>query len=184
MTAGAARGGLGFSYAKAGAIYGLYTGMVYLLSLPGGWVADRITRPAPGRALRVASSIAAGQFCLVAPSIMTFYLGLVLLGDGHRTAETQRELPSWANSRGRATGDATPPLHLYMGINLGAPHLPVRLRLGGRKGRLAIGFRPGGRGHDFVGLYSISWEKYLGVAAFTPPLFPTTRRLIAGRSAA
>src|ERR1035437_7992779 len=36
MTASVARGGLGFSYAKAGAIYGLYTGMVYLLSLPGG----------------------------------------------------------------------------------------------------------------------------------------------------
>jgi len=43
MTASVARGGLGFSYAKAGAIYGLYTGMVYLLGLPGGWVADRIT---------------------------------------------------------------------------------------------------------------------------------------------
>src|ERR1035441_10542530 len=43
MTASVQSGGLGFPVAKAGAIYGLYTAMVYLLSLPGGWVADRIT---------------------------------------------------------------------------------------------------------------------------------------------
>src|SRR5689334_16957984 len=37
----AARGGLGQSKATAGIIYGLYGALVYLLSLPGGWVADR-----------------------------------------------------------------------------------------------------------------------------------------------
>ena len=36
MTAAAAQGGLGFSDARAGAIYGLYTAAVYLLALPGG----------------------------------------------------------------------------------------------------------------------------------------------------
>src|SRR5215204_6157071 len=41
MTAAAAEGGLGFPTAKAGAIYGLYTGSVYLMSIPGGWVADQ-----------------------------------------------------------------------------------------------------------------------------------------------
>src|ERR1022692_4412323 len=44
MVAPVAKGGLGFGLAKAGAINGLYTAMVYLLALPGGWVADRITR--------------------------------------------------------------------------------------------------------------------------------------------
>src|ERR1700685_2980790 len=42
MTASVSKGGLGFPVVKAGAIYGFYTAMVYLLSLPGGWVADRI----------------------------------------------------------------------------------------------------------------------------------------------
>ena len=42
MTASVAKGGLGFPVVKAGAIYGFYTAMVYLMSLPGGWVADRI----------------------------------------------------------------------------------------------------------------------------------------------
>src|ERR1700716_3766361 len=42
MTATVANGGLGFTDSKAGAIYGLYTAMVYMVSLPGGWIADRI----------------------------------------------------------------------------------------------------------------------------------------------
>src|SRR4026209_2382722 len=42
MTAPAAAGGFGWDAAKAGPIYGLYTAMVYLTALPGGWIADRI----------------------------------------------------------------------------------------------------------------------------------------------
>src|ERR1039457_5873490 len=36
-------GGLGFGVDKAGSVYGLYTSMVYLLCLGGGWIADRVT---------------------------------------------------------------------------------------------------------------------------------------------
>ena len=43
MTHKIAEGGLGFGDEKAGAVYGLYTAMVYLLCLGGGWIADRIT---------------------------------------------------------------------------------------------------------------------------------------------
>src|SRR3954468_18296541 len=42
MTAPAAAGGLGFDTAVAGAVYGLYTSMVYMTTLPGGWIADRL----------------------------------------------------------------------------------------------------------------------------------------------
>src|SRR5216683_1547816 len=42
MTASLSGGGLGMGVGKAGAIYGLYTSMVWLLSLPGGWVADKL----------------------------------------------------------------------------------------------------------------------------------------------
>src|SRR5262245_2834722 len=41
MTTAASAGGLGLRPATAGIIYGMYTSMVYLLSVPGGWVADR-----------------------------------------------------------------------------------------------------------------------------------------------
>src|SRR6202030_3509283 len=43
MVAPTEKGGLGFGVAKAGAVYGFYTAMVFLLALPGGWLADRIT---------------------------------------------------------------------------------------------------------------------------------------------
>ena len=42
MTASLQTQGLGFTVASAGAIYGLYTGAVYFLGLPGGWLADRL----------------------------------------------------------------------------------------------------------------------------------------------
>ncbi|MCG7812850.1 MFS transporter, partial [Alteromonas sp. MCA-1] len=42
MTASLQTQGLGFTVATAGAIYGLYTGAVYFLGLPGGWLADRL----------------------------------------------------------------------------------------------------------------------------------------------
>ena len=42
MTTEVAKQGLGLTEAEAGAIYGLYTAGVYLLTLPGGWIADNI----------------------------------------------------------------------------------------------------------------------------------------------
>lgn len=42
MTTDVAREGLGLDNQTAGAIYGLYTAAVYLLTLPGGWMADNI----------------------------------------------------------------------------------------------------------------------------------------------
>ncbi|MFV2074377.1 MAG: MFS transporter, partial [Thermoanaerobaculales bacterium] len=34
--------GMGLDVATAAAIYGLYTALVYILALPGGWVADNL----------------------------------------------------------------------------------------------------------------------------------------------
>jgi len=42
MTKTIADGGLGFDDKTSGAIYGLYTMGVYLMALPGGWLADRL----------------------------------------------------------------------------------------------------------------------------------------------
>jgi len=81
MTAPAASGGLGFDVPKAGAIYGLYTSMVYMVSLPGGWIADRYL--GQRRAVLYGGVvIALGTFCLVAPTVSTFYLGLALIVTG------------------------------------------------------------------------------------------------------
>ncbi len=81
MTAPVAAGGLGFDTAKAGPIYALYVSSVYLLSLPGGWIADRVL--GLRRAVLVGGVIImAGHICLAVPTMTTFYLGLILIATG------------------------------------------------------------------------------------------------------
>src|SRR2546429_7153474 len=78
MTAGIQTGGLNFSVMKSGAIYGFYTAMVYLFSLPGGWVADRVI--GQQRAVLFGGIlISAGNFCLASRGLIVFYSGLLLL---------------------------------------------------------------------------------------------------------
>ncbi len=124
MTAPAAAGGLGFSVAKAGAIYGIYTSMVYLASLPGGWIADRIL--GQQRAVLVGGLImSVGYLMLSAPGLAPFYTGLVLvvLGTGLlkpniSTIVGQLYAPE---DRRRDAGFSI----FYMGINLGAFLAPL-----------------------------------------------------------
>ena len=81
MTAPVAAGGLGFDTATAGPIYALYVSSVYLLSVPGGWVADRVL----GLRRTVFAGgvvIMLGHICLAVPSTATFYLGLALIATG------------------------------------------------------------------------------------------------------
>ena len=40
MTSAGVNGGLGFGADKAGPIYAMYTSLVYLATVPGGWLAD------------------------------------------------------------------------------------------------------------------------------------------------
>ena len=47
MTASASVGGMGLDAATAAPIYGMYTSMVYLANLPGGWVADFVWSALP-----------------------------------------------------------------------------------------------------------------------------------------
>src|SRR5256885_2830099 len=77
LTSTVAKGGLGFTDSKAGAIYGLYASMVYLMCLAGGWVADRIT--GQRRAVLIGGIlISAGGFCPVAAFEGSVYFRLVV----------------------------------------------------------------------------------------------------------
>ena len=78
MTAAPAAGGLGFDAATAGAVYGLYTSMVYMTTLPGGWIADRLIGP-QNAVLYGGIFIASGHFSMALPSLTSFYVGLVLI---------------------------------------------------------------------------------------------------------
>jgi POT family proton-dependent oligopeptide transporter len=78
MTATIEAGGLGFDAATAGAIYAMYTAMVYMMALPGGWIADRLI--GQRRAVLYGGIlIASGHFSMAFPSMGTFYMGLVLI---------------------------------------------------------------------------------------------------------
>src|SRR4029078_5942517 len=73
-----AAGGLGSDTAVAGAVYGLYTSMFYMTSLPGGWIADRLI--GQRRAVLFGGIlIACGHFSMAFPALTTFYLGLTLI---------------------------------------------------------------------------------------------------------
>src|ERR1044071_5952398 len=82
MSAALADGGFGFERSQASAIVGIYAACVYLASLPGGWVADRLL--GLRRAIMLgAVFITAGHLCIglsgFAVSKVPFFLGLVLI---------------------------------------------------------------------------------------------------------
>ncbi|MGS2719890.1 peptide MFS transporter [Paraglaciecola aestuariivivens] len=83
MTAAIQEGGLAITVASATAIYGLYTGSVYLMGLPGGWMADRLI--GGQKAVWYGGIIImCGHIVLAIPSEHTFFIGLILvvLGTG------------------------------------------------------------------------------------------------------
>jgi POT family proton-dependent oligopeptide transporter len=76
MTAPAAIGGRGMGEGAAGGIVALYTASVYLLSLPGGWIADRFL--GQRRAVLFGGmGIATGSILLALPVDGAFFPGLV-----------------------------------------------------------------------------------------------------------
>jgi len=119
MTAAAGVGGLGLKTATAAAIYGTYTSMVYLVSLPGGWIADRLM--GQRRAVLYGGIlIACGHFSLAVPTVAFFYLGLVLIVFG--TGLLKPNISTIVGQLYAAKDvrrDAGFSIY-YMGINLGA----------------------------------------------------------------
>ena len=119
MTNQVVKGGLGFSDERAGAIYGFYVAMVYLLTVPGGWIADRIL--GQRRAVLLGGMlISGGNFCLASPSVAVFYagLGLLMVGTGLLKANVST-LVGGLYAPGDKRRDAGFSI-FYMGINLGA----------------------------------------------------------------
>src|SRR5690348_3762723 len=73
MTAAVSAGGMGLGVATAAAVYGTYTAMVYLMSVPGGWLADRVL--GQRRAVLYGGIlIAAGHYSLAIPVGWAFYV--------------------------------------------------------------------------------------------------------------
>ncbi len=171
------RGGMGLSDEIATAIYGVYTAAVYLVALPGGWMADRLL--GGQRAVWVGGVIImSGHFVLAIPSVAAFYLGLLLvvMGTGLLKPNISALVGQlYAPTDPRRDGGFT---LYYLGINVGAFIGPLVC------GKLAdynwhYGFAAAGVGM-FFGLVQFHFTReYLGEAGARPEaaLSPTWRRM-------
>ena len=167
MTASVAAGGLGFDTASAGAIYGLYTSMVYMATLPGGWIADRLI--GQRRAVLYGGIIiAAGHFSMAFPNLSTFYLGLFLIvvGTGLLKGNVSvivGQLYSEKDQR-RDAGFSI----FYMGINFGAFIAPLICGYLGQNVNWHLGFAAAGFGMLVGVVQYVLGGKYLGQAGLKP----------------
>ena len=123
MAAALGQGGFGFERGEASAIVGIYGASVYLASLPGGWIADRL--------LGLRRAILYGAICISAGHLsiglsafaggkLTFFLGLILIVCG--TGLLKPNISAIVGDlypEGGARRDAGFSI-FYMGINLGA----------------------------------------------------------------
>ncbi len=185
LMAAVADGGYGMSAKRAGAIYGLYTAGVYLLALPGGWIADRIL--GQRRAVFYGGVvIAAGHFSMAIPLVPTFYMGLILivLGTGLLKPNVSTIVGGLYPEEEGARRDAGFSI-FYMGINLGALFGPLICGTLGEKVNWHLGFSAAGIGM-VLGLiqYRIGM-RHMGSAGMLPPqpegaLAASLRKLAAG----
>ena len=168
MLAAVEKGGMGMDTQTGGAIYGLYTMFVYLLALPGGWLADKFF------GLRKSvfyggCIIALGHFCMAIPLTETFFIGLLLivLGTGLLKPNISTLVGELYPVDEQARRDSGFTL-FYAGINTGAAISPIITGYLGEKINWHYGFAVAGIGM-VLGLiqYKLT-EKNLGSAGLEP----------------
>ncbi len=176
MAAALMDGGFGFERSQATAIVGIYASSVYLASLPGGWVADRLLglRRAIlyGAVLISAGHISIGLSALAGGKV-TFFLGLVLIVLG--TGLLKPNISAIVGDlypEGGARRDAGFSI-FYMGINTGAFFAPLITGLLGEKFGWHLGFGAAGVGM-LLGLFVYVWraKSTLGDIGLEPTKHP------------
>jgi POT family proton-dependent oligopeptide transporter len=168
MTNAVTTGGMGLDDVTATAIYGLYTAAVYVVALPGGWVADHVL------GLRRAVFwggvvIAAGHFTLAIPNDIAFYIGLTLIVIG--TGLLKPNISAIVGDlypEGGARRDAGFSIY-YMGINVGGFLGPLVCGYLGEEVDWHLGFGAAGVGM-VLGLIQYSLGgRHLGTAGELRP---------------
>ena len=160
-----------FTVAHAGAIYGLYTGLVYLTPLAGGYLADRSW--GQKRAIWAGGLLMAiGHFVLALPYAAAFYpaLALLVIGNGlfkPNISVIVGQLYAVGDRRREAAFSL-----FYMGINLGAVMSPLICGTLGQRVGWHYGFGAAGVGM-LIGLAIFArGQRHLqqvGLAPLRPP---------------
>ncbi|WP_328726718.1 peptide MFS transporter [Streptomyces sp. NBC_00259] len=146
LAAPVSEGGLGFPTSTAIAIFSVYLSMVYLLTLPGGWVSDRFL--GPRKSVTVACVIIMiGHFLLAVPTEGFFFAGLffVAVGSGLVKANISTMVGHLYQGALEWRRDSAFTI-FYMGINLGAFFAPLVIGTIGQKVGYHLGFAVAGVG--------------------------------------
>ncbi|HYH26454.1 MAG TPA: oligopeptide:H+ symporter [Blastococcus sp.] len=173
----AARGGLGIDQSEATSIVGAYGGLVYLSTVLGAWLADRVLG-AEATLFASAVVVMCGHIALsVLPGLLGVGVGLVLiaLGSGGVKA-TATTLVGMLYAREDGRREAGFALY-YLGINLGGLVGPLLTGLV----QTSLGFRAG-FGLAAVGMafglaqYSVGRRKFSASAREVPSPLPADQR--------
>ncbi len=171
MVATPAAGGLGLDTQTAASIYGLYTGSVYLATIPGGIIADQLL--GLRRAVLVGGIlIALGHYSLALHAFETMFFGglvLIVLGTGLLKANISSLVGKlYAPDDERRDSGFT---IFYMGINLGAFVSPFICGYLGQRVGWHWGFGAAGVGMTFGLLQFVVGSKRLGTSGVltSPP---------------
>jgi POT family proton-dependent oligopeptide transporter len=124
MVASPEAGGLGYSVAEAAKIYGIYTALVYLTAMPGGWIADRYLGQYKS-VLIGGIIIAFGHFSMAFTTPKMFFAGmaLIVIGTGLLKPNISAMVGSlYSPGDQRRDGGFS---IFYMGINMGAFFAPL-----------------------------------------------------------
>jgi POT family proton-dependent oligopeptide transporter len=131
LVAQVSSGGLGLDDATATAIYGLYTAGVYIMSIPGGWAADRLIG-AQRAVMWGGSAIAVGHVLLAIagatdfPRLFLLGLAVIVLGTGLLKPNMSALVGQLHDARGSAAGARDAGFTwFYFGINAGATAGPL-----------------------------------------------------------
>src|SRR5438034_11211172 len=152
--------GLGFPMGRATQIYGIYTMSVYLMGIPGGFIADRFL--GHYRAVLIGGIIIAlGHFCMAISGLPFFFagLGLIVIGTGLLKPNVST-IVGTLYTRDDPRRDAGFSL-FYMGINTGAFFAPLVTGWLGQRINWHIGFAAAGVGMVFGIIQYVAGRKYL-----------------------
>ncbi|MEH1100084.1 peptide MFS transporter [Micromonospora sp. CPCC 205561] len=177
LTASVADGGQAMGESSASAVYGTYNAMVYLMALPGGWVADRLIG-ARRSVLWGGVVIAAGHYVMAVPVRWSVFAGMALIVVG--TGLLKPNISSMVGDlydRDSPRRDAGFSI-FYMGINLGGFIAPLVTGFLGEKINWHLGFGAAAIGMTFGVAQYVLGRRNLGDAGARPadPLLGADRR--------
>ncbi len=160
MLAPIEKGGLGFATEKGASIYGWYTMGVYAMSIPGGWIADKLLGLYRS-VLLGGIIIATGHFMMAYPSIQTFYAGLIFIVCGTGLLKPNVSgIVGTLYAKDDVRRDAGFSV-FYMGINLGAFIAPLICGPLGQKVNWHYGFGAAGVGMTLGIIQYVAGKKHI-----------------------